>query len=277
MSGSFDEAVWPAVFPSEEDEVRSLSRGRCRPREASRVVCCSPEPYERRSSRRIGCLLTADPAFLPRRLPFPRRRPPCSASMGSFSPERASTSETDSLVTRLPLFKRQALLLGFRSPSRHRYAESTPCRAFPARLRSAPSVSHTLDGLLLRYLRGPVSARSHVRDSASGVFPAAQPLRLVGASSPPVVAAALLLPSSLDSSRSRRLAFRVLIRATVRRLRQRRLASAGNPIPSCGFSTPAGLRPPTWRRLHTSSARGLLRRALAVPAMVDLQRISVTV
>jgi len=44
--------------------------------------------------------------------------------------------------------------------------------------RSALSVSHTLDGLLLSMLCRPVSSCSHVRDFTSGVFPAIQPLHL---------------------------------------------------------------------------------------------------
>jgi hypothetical protein len=57
------------------------------------------------------------------------------------------------------------------SPSRHQRRKSTHHRASNARLRSAHSVSHTHDGLLLPTPCGPISSHSHVRDSHSRGFP----------------------------------------------------------------------------------------------------------
>ena len=63
---------------------------------------------------------------------------------------------------------------GFRSHSRHRLAESLLMPGSHAQLRSARSVSHTLDGLLLCELRGLVSSHNHVRDSLFRGFPRCQ-------------------------------------------------------------------------------------------------------
>jgi hypothetical protein len=59
----------------------------------------------------------------------------------------------------------QATSSGSSSPSRRQRTESTQQRASHARLRSALSVSHTLDGLLLCAPCRLVSSRCHVRDS----------------------------------------------------------------------------------------------------------------
>ena len=64
--------------------------------------------------------------------------------------------------------------LGSRSHSRQKRTESTYRRASHARLRSAHSVSHALDGFLLRKPRGLISSHCHVRDSHLRVFPRCQ-------------------------------------------------------------------------------------------------------
>jgi hypothetical protein len=64
--------------------------------------------------------------------------------------------------------------LGFRSHSRQKRTESTYRRASHARLRSALSVSHALDGFLLHTPRGLVSSHCHVRDSHLREFPRCQ-------------------------------------------------------------------------------------------------------
>jgi hypothetical protein len=63
------------------------------------------------------------------------------------------------------------------SPSRHWYAESTHQLLSQASLRSALSVSHTLDGLLLSILWRLISSPYHVRDSLfRGLLPTASRL-----------------------------------------------------------------------------------------------------
>jgi hypothetical protein len=64
--------------------------------------------------------------------------------------------------------------LGSRSHSRQKRTESTKRRASRARLRSALSVSHALDGLLLHTPRGLISSHCHVRDSHLREFPRCQ-------------------------------------------------------------------------------------------------------
>jgi hypothetical protein len=131
-------------------------------------------------------------------------------------------SETRSLVNLSAAREHQTLLLGFLSPSRHQHWKSTRCWAFRAQLRSALSVSHALDGFLL-----PVpSWACFIPQPRPGLSlqgflsccPADSPL---GAPSPLVVTAVLLLPSGLDSARARKLAFRGLIQTAVRSYWQR--------------------------------------------------------
>jgi hypothetical protein len=113
--------------------------------------------------------------------------------------------------------KHRTLLLGFRSPSRHQHQESTLRWAFRAQLRSALSVSHALDGLLLL---APSWAcfipQPRPGFSLQGFLPAAQPTRLSTRRPLLPFPSVLLLPNELDSARARRLAFRVLIQTTVR-------------------------------------------------------------
>ena len=61
--------------------------------------------------------------------------------------------------------------LGSGSHSRQKRTESTYRRASHARLRSAHSVSHALDGFLLRKPRGLISSHCHVQDSHLRGFP----------------------------------------------------------------------------------------------------------
>jgi hypothetical protein len=111
---------------------------------------------------------------------FHRRRPPHRSRYGFILSgacllfrvrDRIQPASTRSLELLAPSLR-------FISPSRHLHTESTSRRGFHAHLCSALSVSHALDGFLLCVLCGLVSSRYHVRDCSSGVFPAAEPLRL---------------------------------------------------------------------------------------------------
>jgi hypothetical protein len=62
--------------------------------------------------------------------------------------------------------------VGFVSPSRPKYVESTIQQLSQACLRSTRSVSHALDGFLLFTPCGFISLRCHVRDFSSGFSPA---------------------------------------------------------------------------------------------------------
>jgi hypothetical protein len=55
---------------------------------------------------------------------------------------------------------------------------------FQSRHLSVRGVSHALDGFLRHWPCGFISPHSHVQGFPSGVFPPAQPLRLVGAPLP---------------------------------------------------------------------------------------------
>lgn len=68
-------------------------------------------------------------------------------------------------------FRSRAPSMGSGSSSRRRSSESTCRRASQARLRSAHSVSHALDGLLLAESCRSISLCCHVQDSASGLLP----------------------------------------------------------------------------------------------------------
>ena len=76
----------------------------------------------------------------------------------------------------LPVIRKQrAPSLGFPSPSRHQYEESTCRQIYQPCLRSTLSVSRALDGFLLLTPCRLVSSRCHVRDFSSRVSPANQP------------------------------------------------------------------------------------------------------
>jgi len=112
-------------------------------------------------------------------------------------------------------------------------------RTSQARCRSARSVSHALDGLLLLVPRASISLRYRVQGSRfRGLLPPAWPYHLVGGHHPHVVGA-IRLPVARRQRASRRPQGRSspesavsdgLIRPTVTR------------VPSC-FSTPSGLSP----------------------------------
>jgi hypothetical protein len=96
--------------------------------------------------------------------------------------------------------------LGSRSPSRHESVGSTYRWVSQAQLRSALSVSHTLDGLLPLEPCGLISSHCHVRDSVSGIFPSNQPAWLITSPCPHAVkrlspAAELPLPRQLLTPR----------------------------------------------------------------------------
>ena len=112
--------------------------------------------------------------------------------------------------------------LGFLSPSRYQYAESTTERAsHVSPYRSALGVSHALDGLLLCAPCRFISPHNHVRDSP---FRGYLPLPSQAASSATCTllsfAGSFLSPSCPDDSRPNRPAYRVLIRAAIRSHRQ---------------------------------------------------------
>jgi hypothetical protein len=112
--------------------------------------------------------------------------------------------------------------LGSPSPSRHQLEESTLERASQVSLsRSALSVSHALDGLLLFEPCGFVSPRSHVRDSPfRGFLPL--PSRTASSATRALLPfdCSLLPPSCPVGSRSTSPAFRALFRAAIRSHRQ---------------------------------------------------------
>jgi hypothetical protein len=159
------------------------------------------------------------------------------------------------------------------SPSRQKRLESTPRRASHTRLRSALSVSHTLDGLLLHTPRGLVSSHCHVWDSLSRGFPRCQagsPHRRV-----------------VPSCRNRASPHGELPRrCQFHSLRLQGVNPSSDPLRSTGgldltfARSPLGLsllrvslRLP-WRRLHAPSAHDLSRLALAVYSTAGLQRIN---
>jgi hypothetical protein len=74
----------------------------------------------------------------------------------------------------LPDTSAERLPGGLVSHSRQKRTESTYRRASHARLRSVHSVSHALDGFLLRKPRGLISSHCHVRDSHLRGFPRCQ-------------------------------------------------------------------------------------------------------
>jgi hypothetical protein len=94
--------------------------------------------------------------------------------------------------------------LGFPvSPSRHQCFESTNSRRPMSCLRSALSVSHALDGLLLLAPCGLVSSHCHVRDSLLRGFPQQPVVRAFTRPCPHVVFAFRLPGSKLPGANSR--------------------------------------------------------------------------
>ena len=122
---------------------------------------------------------------------FRRYRPPSSCETGFILSCALLVSRVPSRVD-LPARSR-APSLGSSPSSRHQLEESTWRWASQARLRSARSVSHALDGLLLPAPCALVSSRSRVQGSRSrGLIPTIQPYHLVGDRFPRVVRVARL-------------------------------------------------------------------------------------
>jgi hypothetical protein len=151
--------------------------------------------------------------------------------------------------------------LGFRSPSRHECLGSTCRWVSHAHLRSAHSVSHTLDGVLPHTPCGLISSRCHVRDSVSGIFPSNQPFRLIASLCPPVVlrrspATELPQPRQLLPPRLQGFAPAAGPLSPTGFLR---LPTTRSPLK---FSTPRVFLETPWKRLHASSTHDLSCRFL---------------
>jgi hypothetical protein len=184
-----------------------------------------------------------------------------------------SPSEYVLLVTcPTPLLGR-APSLGSASPSRQKRLESTQRRVSHTRLRSALSVSHALDGLLLHTPCGPVSSHCHVRDSLFRGF-----LRCQAGSPHRRVVPSCRYRASPHGELPRRCQFHSL--------RLQGFDPSSDPLrPTGGLDLPSArsplglsllrayLRLP-WRRLHVPSAHDLSRLALAVYLTAGLQRIN---
>lgn len=98
----------------------------------------------------------------PRSLAFP----------GSSSRELSLLSRVINLLKPARRPQPPSAFLGVSSPIRGDNARSPLNDGLPiSHLRSAPGVSHTLDGLLLLTPRGPISSHNHVRDSLCRDFP----------------------------------------------------------------------------------------------------------
>jgi len=108
------------------------------------------------------------------------------ASPGSSSHELFLSFRVRAVPILPCTFPCRAPSLGFRSPSRYQYAESTTERAsHVSPYRSVLGVSHALDGLLLCAPCRFISPHNHVRDSPSrGYLPLPSHDRLVGGQSP---------------------------------------------------------------------------------------------
>jgi len=162
---------------------------------------------------------------------------------------------------------------GLTSPSRQKRLESTSRRASHTRLRSALSVSHALDGLLLHTPCGPVSSHCHVRDSLSKGFPRCQ----AGSPHRRVVPSCRYRASPHGE---------LPHRCQFHSLRLQGFDPSSDPLrPTGGLDLPSArsplglsllrvfLRLP-WRRLHAPSPHDLSRLALAVCSTAGLQRIN---
>jgi hypothetical protein len=140
----------------------------------SREVGCSPECYEHRPCGLIGLPATTSTLrFLAR----PGGSTSCVVprlltKTGSSSRELGLLFRVSTASNLPPARMRVAPSLGFPSPSRHQLRRSTCERGSQPTLRSAPGVSHALDGLLSPRPCGLVSSHCHVRDSPfRGLFP----------------------------------------------------------------------------------------------------------
>jgi len=130
---------------------------------------CSSESCRHRSIGATG--ITPVPPLSRRfrsdRCGFPSMQSPViQRSTGSSSLERCSPSELSWLTPARKRFRTERLPWGLFPSSRRQYLESTSLGEFSqAHLRSAPSVSRTLDGFLLQVPCGSVSSRYHVQGS----------------------------------------------------------------------------------------------------------------
>jgi hypothetical protein len=153
------------------------------------------------------------------------------------------------------------LPVGLRSPSRHECMGSTHRWVSHAHLRSAPSVSHALDGLLPLAPCRLISSRCHVRDFFSGIFPSNQPAWLIANPCPPVVlrrspAGKLPHPRQLLPPRLQGFGPATGPLSPTGFLR---LPTTRSPLK---FSTPRVFLQAPWERLHAPSAHDLSRRFL---------------
>jgi hypothetical protein len=115
---------------------------------------------------------------------------------------------------------------------------------FQPHLRSALSVLHALDGLLLFAPWRLVSSSCHVRDSLFRGFPRQSAGLTFISPSPHAVSDVLLRPSCPARARECRPVFRVLIRLPVR-CAQQTFYRLPRPVPLLSFHTPAGDSPNT--------------------------------
>ena len=133
--------------------------------DASRGVGRSAECCKRRSTGRMSCLVPPWTRCFQRSDGLPS--PPAPDLVRSrVHPLLSSTSPSEFVAaSHLPDTRK------YRAPPRVSLSFATSAcgvhftPGFHTRLRSAHSVSHALDGFLLRVPRGLVSSRSHVRDS----------------------------------------------------------------------------------------------------------------
>jgi hypothetical protein len=204
---------------------------------------------------------------------FPQCRPPFPCESGFILLGTCPLLQSTCCLSPARYRSTERLPWGPVSPSRQKRLESTQRRASHTRLRSAHSVSHTLDGLLLHTPRGLISSHCHVRDSLFRGFPRCQagsPHRRVVPSCRSRASPHGRLPHRCQFH-SRRLQGVNPSSDPLRPTGGLDLPSARSPL---GLSLlRAYLRVP-WRRLHAPSAHDLYRLALVVYLTAGLQRIS---
>jgi hypothetical protein len=140
----------------------------------SHEVGCSPEYFERRPCRLIGCLRPRRRRGFPRApvAPLPASSPVLLRKRVHPLVSLASSSEYEPLRT-CPSHGCEERLPWGLAPNRDISCGDPLASEDPnLALRSALGVSHTLDGLLSPRPRGLVSSHYHVRDSPfRGLFP----------------------------------------------------------------------------------------------------------
>jgi hypothetical protein len=148
------------------------------------------------------------------------RRSPPLAGAGSSSPGLCLLFRVPTARAGSPRARGERLPWGFVPPSRHQCGESTRRQGSRPCLRSAPGVSHTLDGFLLLTPRRPVSSGCHVQGFLFRGF--CPPISRTGSSPARALLSfgdTRLRPGKPDRASSCRPAFRALIQSTIR-LRQ---------------------------------------------------------